>query len=283
MPHPDDPFLDAAVLAARSCSSEDSSPRPKVGAAVSRGHELLGTAYRGELKPGEHAEYTLLQRKLAGHDLAGTTLFTTLEPCTTRTHPKRPCAAWIVERGIGRVVIGMLDPNPVVYEQGVLTLRKAGIGVDYFPEKWRSEVKEDNQSFVAQFYASPELQGQATFNYRHNDGCYSIGHGELLFRTHWSNASNSSIHIYADKPGLQGLGLVLSAKRFGEIRDAGVYDMSSRAQTPMEGEYVVIRNSKGHYAALCVKDVKARSHGDLYDAVTIEYRINADGGPYFKE
>ncbi len=65
----DEPFLEAAVLAARSCSSEDTHARPKVGAALSRGQELLRTAYRGELKPGEHAEYTLLQRELADLNL----------------------------------------------------------------------------------------------------------------------------------------------------------------------------------------------------------------------
>lgn len=280
---PEKGFLDATVSAARSCSSEDSRPRPKVGATLSRGQDLLGTAHRGELSPGEHAEYTLLQRKLADHDLMGTTLFTTLEPCTTRSHPKRPCAAWIVDRGIGRVVVGMLDPNPVVYERGVSALRAAGISVDYFPAEWRDEVFAENQAFVEQFHASPALQGRASFNFRHNNGFYSIGNGDLMFKTRWSNASSRSIHAYTDRTGLRGLGLALSAKTFSDIRDAGVYDMSSRVQTPSEGDYVVLRNSAGHYAVIRVEDVKARSHGDAYDAVTIQYRINQDGSPYFKE
>ncbi len=283
MPDSDEPFLKAAVLAARSCSSEDTRARPKVGAALSRGQELLGTAYRGELKTGQHAEYTLLQGKLADSDLTGTTLFTTLEPCTTRNHPKRPCAAWIEDRRIGRVVVGMLDPNPVVYERGVSTLRAAGISVDYFPENWRDVVIAENQSFVESFHANPALQGRASFNFQHNNGCYSIGHGDLLFNTSWSEASGRSIHTYTDDTGLRGLGLALSATAFSDVRDAGVYDMSSRAQTPSEGEYVVLQNSGGHYAVLRIDDVKARSHGDSYDAVTIEYRINSDGSPYFTE
>jgi hypothetical protein len=59
--------------------------------------------------------------------------------------------------------------------------------------------------------------------------------------------------------------------------------MSSRVRTPSEGEYVVLQNSDGYYAVLRVEDVKARSHRDSYDAVTIEYRINPDGSPYFRE
>ena len=154
-------FIETAIQAARACLSEDTDRRPKVGAVLSRGADLIATAYRGEFKPGEHAEYTLLQGKLHGQELRDTTLFTTLEPCTTRKHPKRPCADWIIERKVQRVVVGMLDPNPVVYEQGVSRLRASGIQIDYFPMKWREVVRSENKAFIEQFHASPALQGKA--------------------------------------------------------------------------------------------------------------------------
>ncbi len=99
-----------AIGLARRCVSESGKVAPKVGALVARDGVVIGTAFRGELTPGEHAEFTLLERKLADRTLSGATLFTTLEPCTSRNHPKIPCADRIVERRIKRVVIGTFEP-----------------------------------------------------------------------------------------------------------------------------------------------------------------------------
>jgi hypothetical protein len=67
------------------------------------------------------------------------------------------------------------------------------------------------------------------------------------------------------------------------VNDASVYDMSSGNQTAREGEFVVFRNDVGHYAVAHVVDVKARSNGDSYDALILEYWINPDGSPRFAE
>lgn len=137
-----------AVALARSCENERGRVSPKVGAVVVKDGEVLGEAFRGEMKPGEHAEYTLLERKLASASLAGATLYTTLEPCTFRNHPKIPCTSRIVERRLARVVVGTLDPNPLVRGLGELRLREAGIAIGRFDSDLMAALEDLNRDFM---------------------------------------------------------------------------------------------------------------------------------------
>ncbi|MCL2683592.1 MAG: hypothetical protein FWE63_08985, partial [Bacteroidales bacterium] len=67
---------------------------PKVGALLIKPDGKIETAFRGELRHGDHAEYTLLERKNRSVPLDGSILFATLEPCApnARKHPKLSCA-----------------------------------------------------------------------------------------------------------------------------------------------------------------------------------------------
>jgi len=154
MPKQDRQFMEIAIEEARKCQPEDSGPRPRVGAvAVKNGHELA-KAYRGEIEPGDHAEFTLLEKKLADISIAGATIYTTLEPCTSRKHPKIPCAEWLIERKIKRVVIGQLDPNPAIRGKGQLALRKANIDIGVFEPDLTAQIEELNRDFMRAYSMS---------------------------------------------------------------------------------------------------------------------------------
>ncbi|MFL9903348.1 deaminase [Paraburkholderia fungorum] len=138
-----------AIDLAAKCVSEENKVSPKVAAIVVRDGVVLASAYRGELKDGEHAEYTLLERKLQGVDLEGATLYSTLEPCTHRNHPKVSCTDRVIGRKLKRVVIGTLDPNQMIRGLGELRLQEAGIEITRFDPDLVLELRELNQEFAA--------------------------------------------------------------------------------------------------------------------------------------
>lgn len=137
-----------AIELARRCASERGRVAPLVGAVVARDGEILGEAFRGELAPGDHAEFTALEKKLKDSLVAGATLFTTLEPCTSRTPPKVACADRVVERRIARVVIGMLDPNDAITGLGELRLREAQVAISRFDPDLMATIEELNREFI---------------------------------------------------------------------------------------------------------------------------------------
>jgi diaminohydroxyphosphoribosylaminopyrimidine deaminase/5-amino-6-(5-phosphoribosylamino)uracil reductase len=78
---------------------------------------------------GPHAEPNALAAVPSGIPLHECTLFVNLEPCAH--HGKTPpCADLLVNKGIGKVVIGSADPNPVVNGRGIQRLKAAGIAVE---------------------------------------------------------------------------------------------------------------------------------------------------------
>jgi len=145
---PDDrKFARLAIEEARKSVPEDGRVHPKVGVVVVKDGCVLASAHRGEI-PQCHAEYIVLEKKLADVLLSGATVYTTLEPCTERNPPKIACATRLADRKIARVVIGMLDPDKRIRGLGLMTLRKARIATELFPSALMEEVEELNRDFM---------------------------------------------------------------------------------------------------------------------------------------
>lgn len=108
------------------------APNPMVGAVlVSQSGEILGEGWH-EQYGGPHAEPNCIRNAEQAHpqgiDYQSCTLYVSLEPCS-HYGKTPPCSELIINKGIGRVVIGMLDPNPQVAGRGVRMLQEAGIEV----------------------------------------------------------------------------------------------------------------------------------------------------------
>lgn len=102
------------------------SPNPMVGCVVVKGDHIVTEGYH-ERYGSFHAERSALTK--CGDDLSGAQMYVTLEPCCH--HGKTPpCTDIIIERGIGKVYIGSMDPNPKVAGKGAQILREHGIEVE---------------------------------------------------------------------------------------------------------------------------------------------------------
>lgn len=162
-------FMRRAVQEARKCEPEDDRVHPFVGAVLARDGKLIDTTYRGgKSQPGAHAEYLLLEHNNREHAeiIAGDTVYTTLEPCTTRNHPKKPCVEHLIARKVARVVIGMLDPNQAITGKGILRLREANIQVDLFPSDLMSELEDLNRHFISLHRTPADLMLPAWIGYK---------------------------------------------------------------------------------------------------------------------
>ena len=177
---------------------------PLVGAVVVREGEVVGEGWY-EYDGVRHAEAIALEQ--AGDAARGATLYVTLEPCSHHGRTP-PCADAVVAAGVARVVVGALDPNPLVDGRGIARLRAAGIEVEVLDdlaarrqnEAWRVW-KSLGRPFVT-YKAAVTLDGRVTV-----PGRRWVSSEESRRRVHQLRAASNAVAVgmgtvRADSPRL---------------------------------------------------------------------------------
>ncbi len=119
------------------------SPNPLVGAVIfDDDFRIISTGFHAEYGKN-HAERNAILN--AGEDLKGKNIIVNLEPCS-HFGKTPPCADLIIEKGIKKVITGMIDPNPIVAGRGIKKLQNAGIEV--ITGVLEKECRELNEVFI---------------------------------------------------------------------------------------------------------------------------------------
>lgn len=109
------------------------NPNPAVFCSIQPPDRL--TLLTGHTQPrgGAHAEIMAL-RAAAEHGVSvkGATVHVSLEPCAHHGRTP-PCTSALIAAGVSKVIVAILDPNPLVAGKGVQQLRDAGIEVEVLP------------------------------------------------------------------------------------------------------------------------------------------------------
>ncbi|GAX91849.1 bifunctional diaminohydroxyphosphoribosylaminopyrimidine deaminase/5-amino-6-(5-phosphoribosylamino)uracil reductase [Effusibacillus lacus] len=197
----DQQFMKLALQIA-SATNGRTWPNPMVGAVVVNNGQIVGMG--AHLKAGEpHAEVHALN--MAGDKALGATIYVTLEPCS---HYGRtpPCADRVIQSGVSRVVIAMLDPNPLVAGQGAERIRQAGIEV--VTGVLESEARRMNEVWLTAITKRrPFVWMKAAMTL---DGKIAARTGDSKWIT--SESARQEVHRYRDQADaiLVGIGTVLA-------------------------------------------------------------------------
>jgi diaminohydroxyphosphoribosylaminopyrimidine deaminase / 5-amino-6-(5-phosphoribosylamino)uracil reductase len=121
----------SVLLAELSAARVICTPNPAVACVIVNTH----VSAQGHTQPrgGAHAEIMALRAAAErGVNVKGATVYVSLEPCAHHGRTP-PCTSALIAAGVGKVVVAILDPNPLVAGKGVQQLRDAGIAVDVLP------------------------------------------------------------------------------------------------------------------------------------------------------
>jgi diaminohydroxyphosphoribosylaminopyrimidine deaminase/5-amino-6-(5-phosphoribosylamino)uracil reductase len=215
-----------------------SEPNPRVACRI---ETLDGHSFNGHTQQagGPHAEVMALRAAQgAGADVRGATAFVTLEPCSHHGRTP-PCCDALVAAGVGRVVIAVLDPNPLVSGRGAERLRAAGVVVDVLPpdSAQARSARELNIGFFSRMVRqTPWVRMKMAASL---DGVTALNNGVSQWIT--GEAARADGHAWRARAGavLTGIGTVLEDDPMLDVRmvptgrQPHLVVVDSRLETPL--------------------------------------------------
>jgi diaminohydroxyphosphoribosylaminopyrimidine deaminase / 5-amino-6-(5-phosphoribosylamino)uracil reductase len=229
-------------------ASHLSPPNPAVGCVlISSTGKLIGQGHT-QAVGGAHAEVMALREAAAnGESTIGATAYVTLEPCS---HFGRtpPCCNALIEAKVGKVVIALLDPNPLVAGKGVELLRKAGIDVEVLSvdHPQAKAAKELMLGFFSRMVRkAPWVRMKMAASL---DGKTALSNGQSKWIT--SNEARDDGHVWRARAGaiLTGIGTVLADDPKLDVRSVPTQRqphmviVDSELRTPITAEIFAIFN-----------------------------------------
>ncbi|HZL86078.1 MAG TPA: bifunctional diaminohydroxyphosphoribosylaminopyrimidine deaminase/5-amino-6-(5-phosphoribosylamino)uracil reductase RibD [Candidatus Krumholzibacteria bacterium] len=224
----DEHWMDRALALAASAYGL-TSPNPMVGAVLVHGDNEIGSGVH-RAAGQSHAEPQALEFLEKNPDFSMSSqddlaLYVNLEPCVHHGHTP-PCVDAILRANVGRVVVGMVDPNPLVSGRGIARLRGEGVRVEVGC-RWQAAA-ELNHVFVArQRRRRPFVALKVAIS---ADGCIAGAGGERVRIT----GEAARVHTHQLRAGLDGIAVGVETLRRDRPRlDRRMYHGADTASVPL--------------------------------------------------
>jgi len=162
---------------------------PMVGCVITRDGKIIAQDYHRKYG-NAHAEVNALDQ--INHQAKDTKLYVTLEPCSHQGKTP-PCTTALLKAGVKKIVVAMLDPNPLVSGRGIKLLKDKGVEVDI--GLLQNEVREVNRGFVKRMETGmPFVTTKIAMSL---DGGTAMNSGESKWIT--SDAARLDVHKLRNK------------------------------------------------------------------------------------
>jgi len=245
------------------------SPNPLVGAVISRDGRTLGEGWHAAYG-GQHAEVAALAA-CGDADVAGATLYVSLEPCCHQGQTP-PCTDAILDAGIARVVVASDDPTEKASGRGLGILRDEGVEVVVADGELAARARCLNQAFRKHartgrpqvlFKSAMTLDGKVAT--RTGDSKWISGE-DSRYRSHHWRAERDAVAVgigtaLADDPQL-------TARIEGHVRQPARVVFDSEARLPLDSQ--LVRGAHEVPLIVVVSRAAARRATDALEAAGAE-------------